>query len=81
MVNPRTLQFTGLTRDGLFLIEGGKVTQPVVNFRFNDSPFRLLQNALQLGQAVRCRGGEGSGMVAPSVRAKDFTFSSISDAV
>jgi predicted Zn-dependent protease len=81
MVNPRTLQFTGLTRDGLFLIESGKVTQPVVNFRFNESPFRLLQNAQQLGQPVRCRGGEGSGMVAPSLRAKDFTFSSISDAV
>ena len=81
MVNPRTLQFTGLTRDGLFLIEGGKVTQPVVNFRFNESPFRLLQNTQQLGQAVRCRGGEGSGIVAPSLRAKDFTFSSISDAV
>jgi predicted Zn-dependent protease len=81
MLNPRTLQFTGLTRDGLFLIENGKVTQPVMNFRFNESPFRLLQNARQLGQTVRCRGGEGGGMVAPSMRAGDFTFSSISDAV
>ena len=40
MVNPQTVQLTGLTRDGLFLIENGKVTSPVVNFRFNESPVR-----------------------------------------
>jgi len=80
-LNPRTAQFTGLTRDGLFLIENGKVTQPVVNFRFNESPLRLLQNALQLGTPVRCRGGEGFGIVAPPMRAGDFHFASVSDAV
>lgn len=80
-LNPRTAQFTGLTRDGLFLIEDGKVTQPVVNFRFNESPLRLLQNTLQLGAPVRCRGGEGFGIIAPPMRAKDFHFASVSDAV
>ena len=80
-VNPRTAQFTGLTRDGLFLIENGKVTQPLVNMRFNESPFRLLQNVKQLGREMRCRGGEGFGMIAPAVRASEFTFTSISDAV
>ncbi len=80
-VNPQTLQVTGLTRDGLFLIENGEVTQPVMNFRFNESPVRMLQNVTKLGAAVRVRGGEGSGMIAPAIQAANFTFSSISDAV
>jgi predicted Zn-dependent protease len=80
-VNPQTAQLTGLTRDGLFLIEKGAITQPLINLRFNESPMRLLQNTIKLGAAVRCRGGEGDGMIAPPVLAEDFTFSSISDAV
>src|SRR4029079_13139356 len=48
-LNPQTVQLTGLTRDGLFLIEHGKVTSPVVNFRFNESPVRLLQQTVALG--------------------------------
>lgn len=80
-LNPKTAQFTGLTRDGLFLIENGKVTAPVVNFRFNESPARMLQNTLALGQPQRVRGGEGGGMIAPPLLVKDFPFTSISDAV
>jgi predicted Zn-dependent protease len=80
VVNPQTVQLTGLTRDGLFLIENGKVTSPVVNFRFNESPVRMLQNTIAMGRPVRTRGGE-SGMIAPPLVVKDFTFSSISDAV
>jgi len=80
-VNQRTGQLTGLTRDGLFLIENGKVTSPVVNFRFNESPVRLLQNIVALGQPIRTRGGEGAGMIAPALVVKDFPFTSISDAV
>ena len=80
-VNPQTLQMTGLTRDGLFLIENGKVTAPVVNFRFNQSPVRLLQNAIAAGRPVRVRGGEGLGMIAPPLVVKEFPFTSISDAV
>jgi predicted Zn-dependent protease len=79
-VNPQTVQLTGLTRDGLFLIEQGKVTKPVVNFRFNESPVRMLQNTVAMGKPVRTRGGE-SGMVAPPIVVKDFPFTSISDAV
>ena len=79
-VNPQTAQVTGLTRDGLFLIENGKVTSPVVNFRFNESPVRLLQNTVAMGQPVRTRGGE-VGMIAPPLVARDFPFTSISDAV
>ncbi len=80
-MSPRTGQFTGLTRDGLFLIENGKVTKAVTNLRFNESPVRLLQNAERLGKPERAQGAEGAAMVVPPIRAKNFTFSSISDAV
>jgi predicted Zn-dependent protease len=80
-LNPRTLQLTGLTRDGLFLIEDGKVTSPVVNFRFNESPVRLLQNTVALGTPVRVPSSDSGGMIAPPLVAKDFTFASVSDAV
>ncbi len=81
VVNPQTLQLTGLTRDGLFLIENGQVAAPVMNFRFNESPVRLLQNTQKLGRVVRVRGFEGGSMLAPPLLAADFTFTSISDAV
>jgi len=80
-VNQQTVQLTGLTRDGLFLIENGKLASPVVNFRFNESPVRLLQNTVALGKPMRVRGAEGDGMIAPPLVAKNFNFSSVSDAV
>ena len=80
-VNPQTVQLTGLTRDGLFLIEQGKITAPVVNFRFNESPVRMLQNIVAMGKPVRVRGGEGQGMIAPPLVVKDFPFTSLSEAV
>jgi predicted Zn-dependent protease len=80
-VNRQTGQFTGLTRDGLFLIENGKIISPVVNFRFNESRWRMLQNCIAVGKAQRVRGAEGLGMIAPPLVVKDFPFTSISDAV
>jgi len=80
-VNQQTLQHTGLTRDGLFLIEEGKIAAPVMNFRFNESPMRLLKNAVKLGRPRRIRGLEGATMIAPAIVAHDFPFTSISDAV
>ena len=80
-VNQQTVQHTGLTRDGLFLIENGKITQPVMNFRFNDSPVNLLKNAVKLGRPVRVRGLEGAQMIVPAIVSRDFSFTSISDAV
>jgi predicted Zn-dependent protease len=80
-VNPQTLQQTGLTRDGLFLIENGKIATPVMNFRFLESPVRLLKNTKMLGAAVRVRGLEGGMMIAPSLVATDFPLPSISDAI
>ncbi len=80
-VNPQTLQQTGLTRDGLFLIENGKITTPVMNMRFLESPVRLLKNTQRIGEAIRVRGLEGGIMIAPSLVAMDFPLPSISDAV
>lgn len=80
-VNPQTVTYTGLTRDGLFVIEKGKITGPAMNFRFNESPVRMLQNTIAAGKPVRVRGGEGQGMIAPPLVIKDFNFTSISDAV
>jgi predicted Zn-dependent protease len=81
VVNPQTMQMTGLTRDGVFLIKQGKVTSPVMNFRFNQSPVEMLKNTVSMGTPVRVRGGEGQGMIAPAIVVRDFAFTSISDAV
>ncbi len=77
-VNPRTLVYTGLTRDGTFLVEDGKVSRSIKNFRFNDSPLFLLNNLEAIGPAVRVADG---GSVVPSLKARDFSFTSLSDAV
>jgi predicted Zn-dependent protease len=69
---------TGLTRDGTFLVENGKVARSVKNFRFNDSPLFLLNNLEAIGASVRTEGG---GTVVPALRARDFNFTSLSDAV
>ncbi len=81
-VDPRTALFTGLTRDGTFLIEHGEITHPVKNFRFNDSPIFLLNNIEAIGPAARLAGTESGGDIAmPVVKAHDFNFTSLSDAV
>jgi predicted Zn-dependent protease len=75
-VDPQTLLYTGLTRDGTFYIENGQIRYPVKNFRFNESPIIMLNNLEQLGQQVRI----GSSMI-PYMKIRDFTFTSLSDAV
>jgi predicted Zn-dependent protease len=81
-VNPREGLVTGLTRDGVWLVEKGKVVHPVNNFRFNDGPIRLLQNVEAMSASVVVGSGEGSGaMVLPAVRAREFNFTSKSDAI
>jgi predicted Zn-dependent protease len=77
-VNQRTLVYTGLTRDGTFLVEDGKIARSIKNFRFNDSPLFLLNNIEAIGPAVRVADG---GSVVPSLKARDFSFTSLSDAV
>ncbi|MDQ2889041.1 MAG: TldD/PmbA family protein [Gemmatimonadota bacterium] len=81
-VDPRTILYTGLTRDGTFLIENGKISHAVKNFRFNDSPLFMLNNVEALGVPVRIGGTEAGGpIVVPAVKAKDFDFTSLSDAI
>jgi len=84
-VDPRTILFTGLTRDGTFLIENGRITSAVKNLRWNESPIFMLNNVEMLGPAVRVSASEsgeaGSAVVVPAVKARDFTFTSLSDAV
>lgn len=82
-VDPRTLLFTGLTRDGTFLIEDGKVTKPVKNFRFNESPVAMLNNIEAMGPSERTTGSEIDDwpVSVPPLLVKEFTFSSLSDAV
>jgi len=88
-LDPQTLLYTGLTRDGLFLIEKGKVTRPVRNMRWNESPIMALNNIDAMTAPERTVSGEGFGgsdgfsfgMVCPAARIREFTFSSTSDAV
>ncbi len=75
-VDPQTLLYTGLTRDGTFYIENGKIMYPVKNFRFNESPIIMLNNLEELGQQVRVDGN-----LIPYMKVRDFTFTSLSDAV
>ncbi len=82
-VDPQTVLLTGLTRDGVFLIENGAITKPAQNFRFNESPVAMLNKVVALGPSVRTYGEEVSGMpiCAPTLLVNDFTLSSVSDAV
>jgi len=75
-VDPQTLLYTGLTRDGTFYIENGEIKYPVKNFRFNESPVIMLNNVEALGRPQRV----GTSLIPPMV-VRDFTFSSLSDAV
>ena len=85
-LDPQTILLTGLTRDGLFLIENGKVTRPVKNMRWNESPIVALNNVDALTAPERVVSGEGVGgsgmaLVCPAARIREFRFSSGSDAV
>jgi predicted Zn-dependent protease len=75
-VDPQTLLYTGLTRDGTFFIENGQIKYPVKNFRFNESPIIMLNNLETLGKQVRIDGD-----LIPYMKIRDFTFTSLSDAV
>jgi predicted Zn-dependent protease len=84
-VDPRTILYTGLTRDGTFLVENGRVTRAVKNLRWNESPIFMLNNVEMMGAPVRVSasesGGPGQAVVVPPLKVRDFTFTSLSDAV
>jgi predicted Zn-dependent protease len=83
-VDPQTMLLTGLTRDGVYLVEHGEVTGAVNNFRFNESPVELLRRLTEVGRTERCIGrefGEYFNRTAmPTVRVPDFNMSSVSQA-
>jgi len=81
-VDPQTLLLTGLTRDGTFYIENGVIKFPIKNFRFNESPVIMLNNLEELGKVERTVSVESNtNYLLPPMKIRDFTFTSLSDAV
>jgi PmbA protein len=76
-VDPYEKIMTGMTRDGLFLVEKGRVGAAVRNFRFNQSLLEALRNVELLGPAVRATGEEACEMVVPAMKIRDFHFSEV----
>lgn len=80
LLDPVSLLSTGHTRDGLWLIENGKVTRPVKNFRFTDSPLLMLNSVEALGEPVAVFHPDGP-MIVPPIKASSFNFTRLVDAV
>ncbi len=76
-VDPYQKIMTGMTRDGTFLIEGGKVARGLKNFRFNQSLVELLSNVEALSPGVRASGEEAADMVVPAMKVRDFNFTEV----
>jgi PmbA protein len=76
-VDPYEKIMTGMTRDGLFLVENGRVSSAVRNFRFNQSLLEMLSNVEMLGPAVRASGEEAFEMVVPAMKVREFHFSEV----
>jgi predicted Zn-dependent protease len=75
-VDPKTLEVTGMTRDGTFLIKDGKIAHPIKNLRFNQNLPTMLNNIVAVSQAQRC----GSSVI-PGCKVENFHFSSITDSI
>ena len=76
-VDPYEKIMTGMTRDGLFLVERGRVVSSVRNFRFNQSLLEMLGDVEMLGPAVRATGEEAFEMVVPAMKVRNFHFSEV----
>jgi predicted Zn-dependent protease len=76
-LDPRTVLQTGLTRDGTFLIEQGKITRALKNFRWNESPLLMLNRLEDIGRPMPTTAGR----MMPALRIREFNFASSSDAV
>jgi PmbA protein len=76
-VDPYEKIFTGMTRDGTFLVEGGQATAGVRNFRFNQGLMEMLSNVEALSPPVRASGEETFDMVAPAMQIRDFNFTEV----
>ena len=84
MVDPQSLLLTGLTRDGVYLVDDGEVAGAVTNFRWNESPLDVLQRITEVGETRRCYprewGDYFTRTAMPPVRVADFNMSSVSQA-
>jgi PmbA protein len=76
-VDPYEKILTGMTRDGTFLVENGRVAGGIRNFRFNQSILEMLSKVEMLGPAVRAAGEESFEMVVPAMKVRDFHFSEV----
>jgi len=76
-VEPYEKILTGMTRDGTFLVEGGKVRHGVRNFRFNESLLHMLSNVQEMGTPVRASGEESFDMVVPPMKIREFNFTEV----
>jgi predicted Zn-dependent protease len=88
VLDPTSLLSSGLTRDGLWLIENGKISKSVKNFRFTESPLFVLNSIEQLGVPVPVfrpvRNPHDAGLapaIVPPLKVRDFSFTSMIDAV
>jgi PmbA protein len=76
-VEPFEKMLTGMTRDGTFLVENGRVTGGVRNFRFNESLIHMLSNVEAMSKPVRACGEESFDMVVPAMKVKEFNFTEV----
>jgi PmbA protein len=76
-VDPYEKILTGMTRDGTFYVENGKVRHGVRNFRFNESLIEMLSKVEQVGTPVRASGEESFDMVVPAMKVRDFNFTEV----
>ncbi len=76
-VDPYEKVLTGMTRDGTFLVEDGRIVGGIRNFRFNQSIIEMLSKVEMLGPAVRAAGEESFEMVVPAMKVRDFHFSEV----
>lgn len=81
LVDPRTLLYTGLTRDGTFLVQGGRIARSIKNFRFNESPLFALRHLDSIGPVDRHATGFQVQAAMPAMKVREFNFTSLSDAV
>ena len=76
-VDPYEKILTGMTRDGTFLVENGKISSGIRNFRFNQNILEMLSNVGQMSPAVRAAGEESFDMVVPAMKVRDFHFTEV----
>jgi predicted Zn-dependent protease len=76
-VDPYEKILTGMTRDGTFFIEKGKLRQGILNFRFNESLLHMLSNVEEMSEPVRASGEESFDMVVPAMKVREFNFTEV----